>query len=102
MVYNAYISSLIRYGIILWGGTGASNRVFLLQKRCLRLIMKASRNSCRGFFKESGLLTVPCIYVLEIATYAWKNKSAWQTGGDVHHYDTRRHRNVIRVDEHRT
>ncbi|KAG8298113.1 hypothetical protein J6590_020780 [Homalodisca vitripennis] len=50
-----------------------------------------SRNeieSCRESFRELELLTLPCLYVLEVIMYC-KSKCDLVRGGSVHHYETR-------------
>jgi hypothetical protein len=47
-IYFAKFQSLVRSGIILWGGEKESSKVLIMQKKALR-IMKGlnSRKSCR-------------------------------------------------------
>ena len=70
MVYHAYICSIIRYGIIAWGYSTDTTRVFIAQKKCLRAIfnMKWSE-SCRPVFKSENLLTVPNMFIYETAKF---------------------------------
>ncbi|KAG8325259.1 hypothetical protein J6590_072304 [Homalodisca vitripennis] len=54
-----------------------------------RIIAKLNyRESCRESFRELGLLTLPCLYILEVVTYC-KSKCDLVRGGDVHQYGTR-------------
>ncbi|CAD0198524.1 unnamed protein product [Chrysodeixis includens] len=70
MVYHAYICSIIRYGIVVWGNSCDIMRVFIAQKKCIRALygMKWS-DSCKPIFKSKNLLTVPCIYIYEVAKF---------------------------------
>jgi len=50
-IYFSYIHSIITYGIIFGGNSMASNEVFKLQKRAIRIITNShSRTSCHGLF----------------------------------------------------
>ena len=38
LIYFIYINSIINYGIIFWGGSSCLNKVFILQKKAIRII----------------------------------------------------------------
>ncbi|GFG39409.1 hypothetical protein Cfor_08358 [Coptotermes formosanus] len=63
-MYFAHFHSYIRYGIIFWGNSGESQKVFKLQKKAIRLMSNVRRNtSCRELFKRWNILNSPlCIY----------------------------------------
>ena len=76
--------------------------MFRLQKRCIRKIMnKPPRFTCRSLFKEVSVLPLSCVYLLEVASHALKNRDHFLTGHYVHRYSTR-HRDFLRMDTHRT
>lgn len=89
-VYYALIYSSIAYSINVWGQSSDIDRVFILQKRVIRLIFNLSyRESCRQTFKNSKLFTVTSIYLMKLLTFIHSNKSKFQTNGDLHSYNTR-------------
>lgn len=54
----------MQYGIVVWGSSMMSDRIFLLQKKALRIILKMdTRDSCRGLFKANGFLTFYGVYI---------------------------------------
>ena len=73
-IYFSYIHSIITYGIIFWGNSAASNEVFKLQKRAIRIIINFhNRTSCRNLFKELNILPLQSQYILSLAMYVIKN-----------------------------
>lgn len=70
MVYHAYICSIIRYGIVVWGNSCDIARVFIAQKKCIRALFGMGwSESCKPIFKSKNLLTVPCLYIYEVAKF---------------------------------
>lgn len=71
--YHGYVSSSIRYGIILWGYSVEADRVFLTQKRCIRSVCGAGViDSCVPLFKSLKILPVPSLYIYEISIFVKK------------------------------
>ncbi|KAJ8704090.1 hypothetical protein PYW07_013384 [Mythimna separata] len=69
------VESRLRYSIMLWGNSYNYNcqKAFVLQKRAIRTIVRISqRDSCRDYFKELQILTVPSLYILVILTHLAK------------------------------
>jgi hypothetical protein len=103
IAYYGLIYPHLVYGIKLWGGCANYNleRVFILQKKAVRLISKLNfRTSCRDTFRELQLLTLPCLYILEVVMHCQSNHNLVQ-GRDLYHYRTRG-RDNFRVQYHRT
>ena len=74
MAYYAYVNSLLAYGVDLWGQAAERNRVFIMQKRTVRVLANISPlSSVRESFKELKILTLPCVYILEVCKYMWHN-----------------------------
>jgi hypothetical protein len=65
--YFALVQSHIDYCIILRGHSGASQRLFRLQRRVIRFIANLSyREDCRSHFKKLKVLTLPRLYMVSI------------------------------------
>jgi hypothetical protein len=48
--------SLVKYGIIYWGNTAHSNKVFVLQKKMIRIMLGVGpTHSCRELFKQRSV-----------------------------------------------
>lgn len=99
-VYYALVFSPIAYNIIVWGQSSDISRIFILQKRILRLLFNLEYNqSCREIFKENKILTVTSIYLMKLLTYIFVNKNKFTHNGDFHNYPTRG-RNLICLSKH--
>lgn len=84
MSYHAYVESVLRYGLIMWGNSTDQNRAFVAQKKCIRAIYGLqSDDSCRPIFQKLGLLPLPSLYIYEICMFVWKNKELFTKADDV-------------------
>lgn len=89
-VYYALFYSKLSYNIIAWGQSVDLHRVFVLQKRVLRLIFNIGyRDTCRNIFRENNILTVPCIYLYKLLILMYGIKHKLPTGRDIHDHNTR-------------
>lgn len=98
--YYSQFVSRATYGILLWGSSSLILRVFKLQKKAIRNIVQISnRTSCRHFFKDLKILTVPCLYILAVLIYVKRNFSSFSQNNSVHEYPTR-YGNDLRIPRH--
>ena len=94
-VYYGYIHSHINYGIILWGNHASSRSIFILQKRALRIIYGVPpRTSCKPLFIQSGILTLPSMFVLASLLYVKNNIENFTVCTNLHNYPTRNNLNL--------
>ncbi|KAG8300843.1 hypothetical protein J6590_067114 [Homalodisca vitripennis] len=76
-------------------------QVFGSQKKAVRILLKLNpRELCKDAFRSLGLLTLRCLFILEVILYC-RIKCELQRGRDVHQYGTRG-RDNFRLDQHRT
>uniref|UniRef100_A0A1B6FLH7 Reverse transcriptase domain-containing protein n=1 Tax=Cuerna arida TaxID=1464854 RepID=A0A1B6FLH7_9HEMI len=90
VAYFAMFESRVRYGLIVWGGTSATNlnRVLTLQKRAIRAIAGLNpMESCREAFKSYKIKTVIALYIEQIILHAASLNLP--TGHTIHSYNTR-------------
>jgi hypothetical protein len=97
------ILSLI--GIIYWGNASGSNKVFVLQKKIIRIMMGVGpTNTCRGLFKELGILRIACVYLLSLMMFVVNNFEKFQTNFSVHRVNTRNnahlHRPIVNLSSY--
>uniref|UniRef100_A0A1B6LRQ7 Reverse transcriptase domain-containing protein n=2 Tax=Graphocephala atropunctata TaxID=36148 RepID=A0A1B6LRQ7_9HEMI len=98
--YYSLFESHLRYGLVVWGGTSATNlqKIAIIQKRAIRTLKGLnSLDSCRDAFRELRILTAASLYILETILYAVKSGQARL--GDQHNYNTR-HRHHFALDIH--
>jgi hypothetical protein len=52
-IYYAHVHSIMSYGIIFWGGSSNAKKMFILQKKILRIITNTKpRDSCQEIIKK--------------------------------------------------
>lgn len=99
--YYGCIQSILLYGILCWGNCSGVNKIFIQQKRLLRSMLNVPYStSCRELFKQQGILTIYCLYILESVCYVKKNLDKYAKCGEVNHYNTRS-ANKLYVPAHR-
>jgi len=99
--YLGLFESKLSYGIIIWGYTTLAmfQRVFVLQKRALRIVWGLGyRESCRESFRSSGILTLPSLLIYHTLIFVFKNQHLFSFSE--HSYLTRQ-RNNIKIDRFR-
>jgi hypothetical protein len=103
LVYFAYIQSRLEYGIILWGNSHHATRLFILQKKAIRYLARASTNpcsdvyikvSCSDLFKKFNILTLPSLYIFMSIMYVYENRNILIANKDIHDYFTRGKDNI--------
>lgn len=62
--YHGYVSSILSYGILIWGNCTDINKAFIAQKKCIRAICgRKQTDSCRPLFKKFNILTLTGMYI---------------------------------------
>ena len=94
--YYSYFHSRLCYSILNWGHSAHASRVFGLQRRCIRVIGGLGyRDCCRDHFGSLGVLTVPCIYILNCLIYFRDHLASHAKHSDLHSYPTRGRDNFV-------
>lgn len=101
MIYYSHFQSLLSYGIELWGSSTDWMRIFILQKKVVRIISRAKpQTHCRPLFKQLGILTTASLYILNILLYITDNSCHLNKNEDFHNHDTRQ-KNMFRTPMYR-
>jgi hypothetical protein len=81
----------VKYGIIFWGNTSDSHKVFVIQKRIIRIMNGVDpTHTCRDLFRKLEILPVPCVYLFSLMTFVANNLDKFQTNHSVYITGTRR------------
>lgn len=100
-IYYAMAYSHIALNIISWGRARDFSRVFILQKRLIRLIFNMHfRESCKQVFISKKILTAPCIYILKCLMFVKRNRELFNNSL-AHNHNTR-HGDLLRIPPHKT
>ena len=99
MIYFAYFHSIINYGIIFWGNSTECKKIFLAQKKIIRIMTGSRpRTSCKPLFHSLGILTVLSQYILSLMNFVLQNKERFTLNIEVHNFNTRKklklHKNI--------
>jgi hypothetical protein len=90
IMYFAYFYPVLKYGILFWGVSKNYKRVFILQKRAIRIVANVSRTtSCKHLFWTLKIMTLPCMYIYEILLQFRMSLNNHKTNSMIHLHDTR-------------
>ncbi|KAG8241184.1 hypothetical protein J6590_108557 [Homalodisca vitripennis] len=93
--YFALFHSHLLYGTLLWGGSSGAKEVFLCQKRAVRTIFNISySDTCKPYFIEYDILTLPSIFILQILSYVKENLELFNLRSSVHNHYTRNQHSI--------
>ena len=63
-IYYACFHSIIKPGIMFWGNSSNSRKIFPSQKQTVRIMAAAQpKTCCRSLFQQLQTLPVPCPYI---------------------------------------
>jgi hypothetical protein len=92
-----YFHSIVKYGIIFWGNSPSSRKIFTLQKKIIRIMIGAHpRTSCRRLFKKLEILPVPSQYIYLLMNFFVNNQEDFQTNSSIHNINTRNKHQLYR------
>jgi len=75
-IYYSHFPHIISYGVIFWGHTAPSTRVFRLQKRLIRIMTGSkSKDSCRKLFTSLEFLPVPSLQIFSLLRFVIKKRN---------------------------
>lgn len=88
-LYFANFEASARFGIIFWGTNSKIQKIFVIQKRVLRVLYNMPYlESCRGIFKSNRILTIFGLYIFDTILFFHKNRSNMKVQSQ-HNYNTR-------------
>jgi len=87
MIYYPYFHSVMTYGLLFWGNSPDTIKIFRLQKRIIRIMM-----GCRSRDSFIKLLLISQ-YIFPLLLFMIRNKNQFLVNSKIYHADTRQHAN---------
>lgn len=104
--YYAQVQSIVSYGISFWGSSTHAPEVFKTQKRIIRCMLGLHpRTSCKVYFSQYGVLTVPSLYFASLVTFIKKNHTLFNINRDHYSADMKietRHGSCLSIPTHKS
>jgi hypothetical protein len=99
VAYYAYAHAWLSYGVTLWGNSTNVQELFLLQKKCIRIITHIKQtDSCKTHFQNLQILTLPSMYVFESCKFVRNHPKLYSTVGDEpRRYESRFKNNLVQT-----
>jgi hypothetical protein len=102
-IYYAYFHSVTKYGIIFWSNSSNSGKIFMLQKKTVRIMAGAQpRTSCRSLFEQLEILHVSCQNVVLLMHFIVNNEENFRTNLSMHNISTRNKHHLPRPNANRS
>jgi hypothetical protein len=70
---SIYFLSVIKYGLMLWGNSSNSVKIFTLQKNIVTIMAGAQPRPSCSVIKQPEILPVPCQYILSLMSFIINN-----------------------------
>lgn len=87
IIYKSLVESLIRYGIVVWGGMyrNSLQKINIAQNYILKIIFKKHRRYHTNLLYTEDICNVRSLYFHSLCIYAFKNKTFENYTSSVHH-----------------
>jgi hypothetical protein len=90
LFYFAHVHCNMSYGIIFWGGSSHIHKVFILQKKIIRIITNTrSIDSCTEVFRKMEIMKVYFQYIYSLLLFTINNRYLFDTNNEIHKYKTK-------------
>uniref|UniRef100_A0A8D9EVZ3 Uncharacterized protein n=1 Tax=Cacopsylla melanoneura TaxID=428564 RepID=A0A8D9EVZ3_9HEMI len=94
--YYGLFHSILSYGILLWGHSSYNDKLFILQKKAIRILDHLPYNAhAKQSFIKLDILTFPSMFILHCLLYIKKNPDQYTSHSQIHHYETRNRDNLV-------
>jgi len=102
-IYYSYLNSVISYGLLFWGNSPHSLKIFRLQKKIIIIMIGGgSRVSCRNLFRKLKILPVASQYIYSLMLFVVNNKNYFTSNSDNSFKDTRQSLNFYQPNTNLT
>lgn len=88
--YFGLVQSILSYGLIFWGNSAHIDKVFVMQKKIIRCMMRVHpQTHCKPLFINLSIMTVPSLFIFNLALNIKKQNNQFQRNNNIHNYHTR-------------
>jgi hypothetical protein len=78
------------YGVIFWGNSADNKRVFIIQKKIIRIMAGVKRRvSCSELFKKFNVLPLVSEFLFSLLSFVLDKMEKLQMNCDIHNINTR-------------
>lgn len=99
IVYFAYFHSKLSYGIEIWGNSIDSKKVFILQKKVIRMICDVKKTAhCKNLFQKLEVLPLPCLFIYQTLVYTKIHLTSYYSTKINHTHNTRNTVEPLKLD----
>ena len=99
MTYHSLFHSIMSHGIIFWGNSPHSSKIFKIQKRAIRTMMGCGyRESCRKLFMELKILPLTSQYIFSLLVFVVNNRNYFTPNSAIYDSNTR-HKNDLHLPQ---
>jgi hypothetical protein len=96
LVYHSYFHSILSYAILFWGNSHHARRIFIIQKRAVRILAGISRRqSCKSHFTNLNILTLTSTFILNTAMFVHNNPDLFYLNKTHHSHHTRNNNSIF-------
>jgi len=89
-VYFTHIHTLLSYGIIFWGSSSYAKKIFMIQKKSIRITTNSKpTDSCRHHFINLEIMMMYAQYIYSLMVHTVKNLHLYEFNNEIHEYRTR-------------
>ena len=93
MIYYSCSHFVMTYGLLFWGHSSDSIKIFRLQKIIRIMLGYRNSDSCRKLFFNLEILPLPSQYILSLLLFMIRNRNQFMDNSEIYHSDTRPHAN---------
>lgn len=99
--YHAVFHSSMTYGLVNWGNSPYTKKIFIIQKRAIRVLSGISQlDSCKPYFIAYKILTLPSAIIYCNLVYVREHLEQFSSMSEAHDYNTR-HKMNLKIPQHR-
>jgi hypothetical protein len=90
-IYYSYFNTVMSYGLLFWGNSPQSSRIFVMQEKIIRIFTSCNnRVSCRSLFRRLEILPLVSQYILSLLHFVINNKNLFTLNSDTYNINLER------------